>query len=142
MVMESLANYLRCVQEHWDWKLWQLIVLPGVYQALVTLMDQHSAHRPRISSLLLMQTATRRPLSLRIGNHQFGFHQSTIRILDLDRPLPILFGCPLELCTVGELKKIPPVLEYILTSLPNANVWWADPPATYPVGQKHRNSNN
>ena len=28
----------------------------------------------------------------------------------------ILFGCPLELCTVGELKKIPPVLEYLLDS--------------------------
>ena len=29
----------------------------------------------------------------------------------------ILFGCPLELCTVGELKKIPPVLEYLLDSV-------------------------
>ena len=29
----------------------------------------------------------------------------------------ILFGCPLELCTVGELKKIPRVLEYLLDSV-------------------------
>ena len=29
----------------------------------------------------------------------------------------ILFGCPLELCTVGELKKAPPVLEYLLDSV-------------------------
>ena len=88
MVMESLANYLRYAQEHWNWKLWQLIVLPGIYQVLVIPMDQHSGHRPRISSLLLMQTTTRRPLSSRIGNHQSSFHQSTIRILDLDHPLP------------------------------------------------------
>ena len=30
----------------------------------------------------------------------------------------ILFGCPLELCTsVGDVKKIPPVLEYLLDSV-------------------------
>ena len=29
----------------------------------------------------------------------------------------MLFGCPIELCTVGEMKKIPPVLEYILDSV-------------------------
>ena len=29
----------------------------------------------------------------------------------------ILFGCPLELRTVGNLKKIPPVLEYLLDSV-------------------------
>ena len=29
----------------------------------------------------------------------------------------ILFGCPLELHTVGELTKIPPVLEYLLDSV-------------------------
>jgi hypothetical protein len=27
----------------------------------------------------------------------------------------ILFGCPLELRTVGELKRIPPLLEYLLS---------------------------
>ena len=35
----------------------------------------------------------------------------------------ILFGCPLELRTVGEVKKIPPFLEYLLDSVrdwPNA----------------------
>ena len=52
----------------------------------------------------------------------------------------ILFGCPLELCTVGGLKKIPPVLEYLLDSAPDD--WWARPPERYTVGQKHRNSNN
>ena len=29
----------------------------------------------------------------------------------------ILFGCPLEIRTVGELTKIPPVLEYLLDSV-------------------------
>ena len=31
----------------------------------------------------------------------------------------ILFGCPLELRTIGELKKIPLVLEYLLDDVPN-----------------------
>ena len=48
----------------------------------------------------------------------------------------VLFGCPLELHTVGELKKIPPVLEYLLDYV---NHW----PGTYTynsaVGQRHRN---
>ncbi len=48
----------------------------------------------------------------------------------------ILFGCPLELCTVGELKKIPVVLEYLLDSV-------HDWPTRYfhhsTVGQEHRN---
>ena len=35
----------------------------------------------------------------------------------------ILFGCPLELCTVGELKKIPPVLEYLLDSVHDWPAW-------------------
>ena len=37
----------------------------------------------------------------------------------------ILFGCPLELRTVGEQKKIPPVLEYLLDSVrdwPNLDI--------------------
>ena len=29
----------------------------------------------------------------------------------------MLFGCALELCIVGELKRIPPVLEYLLDSI-------------------------
>ena len=48
----------------------------------------------------------------------------------------ILFGCPLELHTVGELKKIPPILEYLLDSVRD----WRDLIFDYvEVGQKHRN---
>ena len=45
----------------------------------------------------------------------------------------ILFGCPLELRTIGELKKIPPVLEYLLDSVHD----WPDVQHTFPytVGQ-------
>jgi len=48
----------------------------------------------------------------------------------------ILFGCPLELRTVGKLKKIPPILEYLLDSVrvspaPNHDV--------YTVGETYRN---
>ena len=39
----------------------------------------------------------------------------------------ILFGYPLELCTVGELKRIPPVLEYLLDSVQNwPTAYWLD----------------
>ena len=47
----------------------------------------------------------------------------------------ILFGCPLELCTVGELKKIPPVLEYLLESVSVERDWPIRYSDTYPVGQ-------
>ena len=59
---------------------------------------------------------------------EVAYHQSPIRFSPIHyrnhgskSPIPsgqtILFGCPLELCTVGELKKIPPVLEYLLDSV-------------------------
>ena len=47
----------------------------------------------------------------------------------------ILFGCPLELRTVGELKKIPPVLEYLLDSVhdwPDLYIY------SFAVGQMHK----
>ena len=59
---------------------------------------------------------------------EVAYHQSPIRFSPIhyrshgsESPVPsgqtILFGCPLELRTVGELKKIPPVLEYLLDSV-------------------------
>jgi len=59
---------------------------------------------------------------------EFAYHQSPIRFSPIyyrnagsmssaPNGQTILFGCPLELCTVGELKKIPPVLEYLLDSV-------------------------
>ena len=48
----------------------------------------------------------------------------------------ILFGCPLELHTVGKLKTIPPVLEYLLDSVhdwPGLHFNFLE------VGQKHGN---
>ena len=59
---------------------------------------------------------------------EFVYHQSPIRFSPIHYRNPgfmshspsgdtILFGCPLELCTVGELKKIPPILEYLLDSI-------------------------
>jgi len=46
----------------------------------------------------------------------------------------ILFGCPLELYTVGELKKIPPVLEYLLDSVRD----WPEQLSSYRVSQMHK----
>ena len=57
-----------------------------------------------------------------------AYHQSPIRFSPIhyrshgsNPPLPsgqtILFGCPLELWTVGKLKKIPTVLGYLLDSV-------------------------
>ena len=48
----------------------------------------------------------------------------------------ILFGCPLELRTVGELTKIPPVLEYLLDSVRSWPLINFD---AFAVGQKHGN---
>ena len=69
---------------------------------------------------------------------EFGYQQSAIRFSPIHYRNPgsqsrppggqaILFGCPLELCTVGELTKIPPVLEYLLDSVhgwrPDHVIW-------------------
>ena len=48
----------------------------------------------------------------------------------------ILFGCPIEHCTAGELKKIPPILEYLSDSV---NSWQPGSFLAFRVGQKHRN---
>ena len=59
---------------------------------------------------------------------EIAYHQSPIRFSPIHYRNPgsksrapsgqtILFGCPLELHTVGELKKIPPALEYLLDSV-------------------------
>ena len=59
---------------------------------------------------------------------EVAYHQSPIRFSPIHYRNPgstshspggqtILFGCPLELHTVGELAKIPPVLEYLLDSV-------------------------
>jgi hypothetical protein len=59
---------------------------------------------------------------------EFAYHQSPNLFSPIDYQNPgsksrspsgqtILFGCPLELHTVGELKKIPPILEYLLDSV-------------------------
>ena len=75
---------------------------------------------------------------------EFAYHQSPFRFSPTHYQNPgsksrspngqiMLFGCPLELRTVEELNKIPPVLEYLLDSV-------HDWPRTYswplPVGQK------
>jgi len=77
---------------------------------------------------------------------EFVYHRSPIRFSPIYYQNPgsksvspsgqtILFGCPLELCTVGEPKKIPLVLKYLLESVRN----WVGRPSSYRVGQKHRN---
>ena len=48
-------------------------------------------------------------LPIHYRNHEFKSHSPSGDTM--------LFGCPLELCTVRELKKIPPVLEYLLDSV-------------------------
>ena len=78
---------------------------------------------------------------------EVAYYQSPIRFAPIHYRSPgseslspsgqtILFGCPLELCAVGELKKIPPALEYLLDSV---NLWYGYIPDVVPVGQKHGN---
>ena len=78
---------------------------------------------------------------------EFAYHQSPIRFPPTHYQNPIskslapngqtiLFGCPLEPRIVGELNRIPLVLEYLLDSLqrwPEVNFYYNR------VGQKHRN---
>ena len=76
---------------------------------------------------------------------EIAYHQSPIRFSPIHYRNPgsksqstsgqtILFGCPLELRTVGGLKKIPPVLEYLLDSVHG----WPTRYCRYsPVGQTH-----
>ena len=78
---------------------------------------------------------------------EFAYHQSPIGFPPIHYRNPgskslspsgqtILFGCPLELCAIGGLKKIPPVLEYLLDSIQD---WPVSAVHPFPVGQKHRN---
>jgi len=82
---------------------------------------------------------------------EFAYHQAPIRFSPIyyqnpgcKSPTPggqtILFGCPLELCTVGEIKTVPPILEYLLEYFPDN---WHSPFADIdPVGPKVGNRNN
>ena len=66
-----------------------LIGLPEMYQALAILQDQHSGPQARILSLLLMQTATQKPLSLCITNLASRFHQFSIKTPDPTQQVPL-----------------------------------------------------
>ncbi len=78
---------------------------------------------------------------------ELAYHQSPFRFSPIHYRNPgsnshspsgqtILFGCPLELCTVGEQRIIPPVLEYLLDSVQD----WPRPHVTASaVGQIHGN---
>ena len=77
---------------------------------------------------------------------EFAYHRPPMRFSPIHYRNPgskslspsgqtILFGCPLELCTVGEVKKIPRVLEYLLDSI---NAWHSRIFVSFPVGQKHK----
>ena len=74
---------------------------------------------------------------------EVAYHQTPIRFSPIHYRNPgstsdspsgqtILFGCPLELRTVGERTKIPPVLEYLLDSVRDWSVICLD---TFAVGQ-------
>ncbi len=76
-----------------------------------------------------------------------AYHQSPIRFSPIHYRNPgsnsdspsgqtILFGCPVELHTVGELQKIPPILEYLLDSV---CYWPSCPFESFAVGQKQGN---
>ena len=75
---------------------------------------------------------------------EFAYHQSPIRFSPIYYQNPefmsrspsgqtILFGCSLKLRTIGELEKIPPVLEYLLDSVRD----WPDRGFPHRVGQQH-----
>src|SRR5258706_6268761 len=78
---------------------------------------------------------------------ELAYHQSPVRFSPIHYRNPgskshspsgqiILFGCPLELRTVGELMKFPPVLEYLLGSVRD---WPRYLSVSFTVGQKQGN---
>ena len=78
---------------------------------------------------------------------ELAYHKSPIRFSPIhyqnpgiEPPSPggqtILFGCPLELRTMGELKWIPPILELLFFFVRNQHI---DYPLSYQVRQKWRN---
>src|SRR5258706_11649210 len=75
--------------------------------------------------------------AIELANHQtpIRFSPTHYRSPGSRSPPPsgqtMLFGCPLELCTVGERKKIPPVLAYLLDSVYDSSMKYLD---SYRVG--------
>ena len=142
MVMESFADYLRYATS--------IILGP---EALTTnfIARNISSNCNSSGSVIWASAKNIKPL-VDANSHteaiEFAYHQLPIRFPPIHYRNPgskslsptgqtILFGCPLELCTIGVLKKIPPVLEYLLDSV---NFWHpGELSYSFPVGPKHRN---
>ena len=138
MVIESFANYIRYAR-----KVWTRSVITDLIARNISSTCNSSG------SVIWASAKNIKPLvdaNCHTEAIEFACHQSPIRFPPIHYRNPgseslspggqtILFGCPLELHTVGELKKIPLVLEYLLDSV---NYWQEGLPYFVPVGQRHR----
>ena len=136
--MESFANYLRYFekQEYWDWKL--------------NLIGRNVSSTCNSSgSAIWASTKNIKPLvdaNCHTEAIEVVYHQSSIRDpIHYQNPgaksrspsgQTILFGCPPEVRTVGEVTRIPPVLEYLLDSVRD---WRPTFISDFSVGQKQGN---
>ena len=120
MVMESFANYLRYARALWPEALTTNLIARNISSTCNSSGSVIWASAKNIKPLV---DANRHTEAIEIV-----YQQSPIRFSPIHYRSPgstsrapggqaILFGCPLELRTVGELKKIPPVLEYLLDSV-------------------------
>ena len=121
MAMESFANYLRYLEKQdWDWTLTTNLICRDLaidcnYSGSA-LWASAKGVKPLVDAHCLMEAV------------EAAYHQSPTRFSPIHYRNPgsiphspsgqtMLFGCPLEPFTVGELTKAPPVLEYLLDSV-------------------------
>ncbi len=137
MVTESFANYLRYFQK------------PVGLEALTTnLVGRNVSSTCNSSGSAIWASAKNIKPLVNANCHteaiELAYHQSPIRFSPIHYRNPgskshcpngqtILFGCPLQPRTVGELTTIPPVLEYLLDSVRS---WPGHLFGSFAVGQK------
>ena len=137
--MESFANYLRYAR------------IIGARSSATNLIARNISSTCNTSGSVIWASAKNIKPIVDANCHtaaiEFAYHHSPMRFSPIHYQNPgsnslspsgqtILFGCPLELRTVGELKKIPPILEYLLDSINN---WHTTTYVSFPVGQKRKN---
>ena len=135
MVMESFANYLRYFEKQDRDRTWVTTNFIG---------RNISSTCNSSGSAIWASAKNIKPLvDANCHTEAIASHQSSIRFSSIHYRNPgsksrfpygqtILFGCPLELSTVGELKKIPPILEYLLDSV---HGWSPSDSIGFAVGQ-------
>ena len=135
--MESFANYLRYVRSIGRDALTTSLIARNISSTCSSSGTAIWASAKNIKPLVDANCHTE---AIEDAHHRSPIRFSPIHYRNhgSKSPLPsgqtILFGGPIELCTVGELKKIPPVLEYLLDSV---QIWPTGQLASCDVSEQH-----